>query len=147
MTNPDALRAITITIDKNQYTKAKNVGPNPLFGGLLTNTLGNDASQLNAVEFAFDAPFTADCLLEFDYAAARSRPVIVYFNSTLINQNALAGMTGAKWTDLLRAGVGRVSVVQGRNTILVWRDKAIPHLGNITLTRLDGLVGFSAPSL
>jgi hypothetical protein len=145
MTTPSAISIITI--DKNNYTKAKNVGPNPRFAGLLTNTLGNDASKPNIVEFAFDAPFTADYLLEFDYAAAESRPVIVYFNGTLVNRNALAGMTGAKWVDVLRTGVGRVSVVQGRNTILVWRDKAIPHLGNITLTRLEGLVELATPSL
>jgi hypothetical protein len=144
MPNPNAVSIIAIA--KSQYTRAKNVGQNKRFADLLTNTLGNDASQPNIVEFAFDAPFTADYLLEIDYAAAASRPVVVYFNDTLINRNALAGQTGARWVEIVRAGVGRVSVVQGRNSILIWRDKAIPHLGDITLTRLDGLAGLAAPS-
>ena len=127
----------TITVDKTSYTNAVNVGPNPRFADLLTNTLGNDASQLNSVTFAFDAPYDADYLLEMDYAAGTEvRPVTILFNGHLISRNALAGTTGG-WTTLRRAGVGRVHVVRGQNTVVIQREGAIPHLGNIFLTRLE----------
>jgi hypothetical protein len=125
----------TITIDKTNYVRAVNVAPNPLYGGLLTNTLGNDASQENAVTFAFDAPYDADYLLEVDYASSQNRPVMIYFNGALVSRNALVGQTSS-WTSLERAGVSRVHVTKGQNLLIIQRKGAIPHLGNISLMRL-----------
>lgn len=127
----------TITIDKTTYTGAVNVGPNPRYSGLLTNTLGNDASKDNSVRFVFDAPYDSDYLLEIDYAAGTEvRPVVVFFNGTLVSRNALAGKTGS-WTALKRSGVSRVHVVRGQNNIAILRKGAIPHIGNLFLLRLE----------
>jgi hypothetical protein len=67
-------------------------------------------------------------------------------DGSLINRNALSGHTGG-WTTVARAGVGRVAVVRGKNTVLVYRRSAIPHVGNLSLLRLESVDGATEPAL
>lgn len=119
-----------------EYSSAKNIGVGTLagYGNVITNGGDGSKDQENMVEFSFTAASTCMYRLDIEYAAAIARPVVISFNSTIINQNGLSESTGGWGMDSQKVfPQGTLATKVGINTLQLYRASIFPHIKTIHL--------------
>ena len=140
--DPGAAQPGTITIRAIDIVRGCDVAPasgvTAIYGqGVLINAPPY-TERPNCAEYSFIAPSSGNYRLEIEYAAAQSRPVQVTLNGVLVNQSAIAQITGGwmpenqRWTE-----VGTYRLKKGSNSLLLERKAVFPCIRALRWTPVD----------
>jgi hypothetical protein len=130
-------------IEAKSFIKSQNIEVGVLdYGADVIHNASPYGPQPNMAEYQislnFDSNPIANYKLEIHYAADDSRPVEVYCNDKLVNNNALGVKTGGWYPpNQIWANVGIASFRSGINLLRISRQNVFPHIQKLKLTLVD----------
>jgi len=110
-----------VKIDKEQY--GRNIGV------ILTPQAPAYA------EYDFKAPVTGEYQIEFRYASAAPRPVMLLIDGAVVNRAATGSVTGGFYPENQRWEPAElVKLTQGEHTLRIQSESVFPHIDRILLS-------------